>query len=286
MLPRLKRMWRTCFEDTEQGADLVFSRLLTPGQMLVWADNSGRPVGMVNWKLLRFTTPRTSFVGAYVFGVATLPEYRGRGISRGLMSELHTVLSDSGAALACLVPASPSLFEFYARQGFESFFSRKQISVEESLVPVPSGKGVLAPARLPRLEALRGEAFGDSALFGAWDSPWLDYTDRECRLQGGETLRFTCRGKTGYCVCRPEQGGTLLVREAAIDKEDLAALVCALHDRYNARRYELRFPKDFPAGELPCDILPFGMVKWYDEEKRRLVMGGMGGAPWFAFGLD
>jgi len=250
--------------------------------MLVKTDEDNQPTAMLCWKPLRFATPQGDLPGAYVFGVATLPRHRGNGFSTMLIGGLHSLLAQEGMALSCLVPASLPLFDFYARQGFGKLFCYKKIIVGPDSIPVEAG-GALSPARLPELEEMRNMAYRGSSLFGKWDVGYLAYADDECRFRGGEVLRFECRGKSGYAVCYPQPEGAILVKEAAFAPEDIGALLFALHSRYSASQYELRVAADYQIKEYPSEVLPFAMVKWYDEDKKNLVGGG---APWFAFGLD
>lgn len=283
MLPRLKRMWQACFDDTREGMEFVFSNLLTPSQMLVRTLEDGRPVSMISWKLLPFTTPRASFLGAYVFGVATLPEHRGKGISRTMMSGLHSILQQEGANLACLVPAQPSLFPFYEEQGYQTAFSYRLLSVDAGQLPPSDGNGVLSRWELGQAAELRNQFFSSCSLFGAWDKAYLRFLDKECGFYGGEVLRFSTAGRGGYLVCYPHGAGRILVKEAAVMEQDIPVLLTALHQRYAAKGYDLRLPVRKGEGEEP---LPFAMVKWYDKEKEGLAKGGLGGSSWFAFGLD
>jgi len=285
MLPRLRRMWQTCFDESKEYTEFVFSNLLHSSQMLVHTGEDGRPAAMLNWKLLRFTTPRATVTGAYIFGVATLPEYRRRGLSRTLMSKLHTILQERGVSLACLIPAEVSLFNLYRGQGFETVFFYRRLNVAANDIPKSSG-GVLSVAKLEEMEKTRNAFFAGSSLFGAWDKRHLRYTGLECRFYSGEALRFSGRGGTGYAVCYPKKDGGILVKELCAAHNDLPALLAALHTRFGAAAYDLRLPADFPPypGDSTVETLPLAMVKWYDNNKR--PAGEIGGAPWFAFGLD
>ena len=284
MLPRLRRIWQTCFGDNDKATELVFNHLLGPDQMLVKTDGNGRPIAMVNWKLLRFTTPRQTFAGAYLYGIGTLPEHRGKGVSTALMEETRRLLAGEGVKLACLVPASRELFDFYAARGFETRFHYKKLRLSRAEIPAPAAQGVLSAAALQDLEALRNAFFGPRALFGAWDADYLRYTGRECRFYGGEALLFSSGGRQGYAVCYPLKD-LLLVKEAAILPQDIGVLLAALDARYKAGRYELRLPADFETGGgWPTETLPFAMTTWYDKSNQPGT--GLGGAPWFAFGLD
>ena len=286
MLPQLKNIWRVCFGDTAQGTDFVFEHTLSLNRMLVSFDNAGQPVAMLNWKPLEFTTPGARIPGGYIYGIATLPEHRGRGLSSGLIRQADEVLRGQAAKLSCLIPADKPLFGFYAARGFETRFYYKLVRVESDHIPPAADGGVLTTARLEDFECERAAAFGGRTLFGAWGGEYLGYITRECRFYGGEVLLFSGRGKKGYAVCYRLKGGEVLVKETTLTGQYIPLLLALLDRRYRAGSYQLRLPADF---ELPrihggwgVEILPFGMVKWYDSE----VSGAAGGSPWFAHGLD
>jgi len=290
MLPRLKQIWQQCFGDDARGTDFVFANLLGPMQMLVEVDEGGQPVAMLNWKLLQFQTPEPTapqglrtLAGAYIFGIATLPEHRGKGISTALLGSAHELLAKEGAALACLIPAQGSLFDFYAARGFGTRFFYNRLRLDRTQIPQPRMPGVLSVASLSDFATLRAAAFAGRSLFGAWDEGYLRYVMRECRFYGGEVLRFSCAGSVGYAVCYPRPDGTLLVKEAALQPRSLSAFLAALDTRYHAKNYHIRLPTDFPT-DTKLEITPLGMIKWYDKDCEQAQ--AQGGAPWFAFGLD
>ena len=285
MLPHLKQMWQVCFEDDEQSVDFVFANLLGPMQMLVEVDKGGAPIAMLNWKLLSFTTPERKLTGAYIYGIGTLPEHRGKGISTALIGKAHEILEKEGAALACLVPAQASLFDFYAARGFDTRFYYKAARMERSQIPQPKVEGVLSAGAMEDFAQLRSAWFVTRSLFGAWDASYLRYVGRECSFYGGEVLRFSCAGSVGYAVCYPREDGTLVIKEAVVAPEHIGVLLSALNARYRMKRYEMRLPADFVTPrEWGIEILPFGMIKWYD--KASAPSDAQGAAPWFAFGLD
>lgn len=69
---------------------------------------------------------------AYIYGVATKAEHRGKGYSTALLEDTHRYLKEEGYAGAILVPASPSLFAFYERLGYEKCTYVTEISVTSS----------------------------------------------------------------------------------------------------------------------------------------------------------
>ena len=57
---------------------------------------------------------------AYIYAVATKPEYRGRGIASGLVSEALQMIEASGRFdMAALIPSSDESKRLYARLGFD-----------------------------------------------------------------------------------------------------------------------------------------------------------------------
>lgn len=56
---------------------------------------------------------------AYLYAVATHPDYRNRGLCRALMEDTHRVLKGRGYAGALLTPAKPELRRMYSGMGYE-----------------------------------------------------------------------------------------------------------------------------------------------------------------------
>lgn len=56
--------------------------------------------------------------GAYIYGVATAPEWRGRGIAGAMIAEAVEKMRRSRAGIAMLIAEEPSLRRWYASMGF------------------------------------------------------------------------------------------------------------------------------------------------------------------------
>ena len=284
MLPALIKIWVVAFGDPPAHIEFIFDNLLSPADILVKVDDRGSPAATLVTKEVRFISGGQSFAGAYVMGVATLPKHRGKGYASALVQEADVRLKAAGRELACLLPANMGLFDFYAARGYHTKFYYKLLEVTGEGIPTDGKGGVLSPALLEDLAALRAKAFAGSALFGEWDADFLRYHGKECRFFGGEVLRFSHGGGQGYLVCYPKNPSTILVKEAVLPGGEVEPLLTALHARYRAKNYQIRLPSDLSIPEKwGARTLPFGMVKWYDETLPQKIAGG---APWFALGLD
>ena len=55
----------------------------------------------------------------YIYGVATAPEFRRRGLAGKLMREAMRLIGEQGDEAAFLIPSEEWLHGFYAKYGFE-----------------------------------------------------------------------------------------------------------------------------------------------------------------------
>jgi predicted acetyltransferase len=79
----------------------------------------------------------------YLYGIATVPEYRGRGYAGKLIAE---ALQSPKYEIAALIPENPSLIGFYERFGFVRYGE-----------PFKSGRTVLAHSAIIRTEEVYNE---------------------------------------------------------------------------------------------------------------------------------
>mgnify|MGYP004669776361 CR=1 FL=1 len=126
----LKALWKEIFQDTDAYIDLFFRKKYLPeNTFLIKTD--GKIVSMLYFFPADFRFREASVSAAYVCGVATRPEYRGRGYSRKLLLGAVDAIRTRGYGAAFLIPASPSLFSFYQKNGgFQPYFYHKKLVIE------------------------------------------------------------------------------------------------------------------------------------------------------------
>ena len=128
-LESLKQLWMLAFGDPEEAVENFFRtayapkrcRFLEAGEIaaaaLYWMD--------------------TAFAGekyAYIYGVATHPEYRGQGLCRKLMAVTHADLKEQGYAGALLMPADSGLRRMYAAMGYREGLCLTEFSCKAGTV--------------------------------------------------------------------------------------------------------------------------------------------------------
>ncbi len=253
----LKQLWQTVFGDAEAYISLFFEHRFAPRNTMV-ALFEGAPVAMLYLLPITIRQNNIDYDARYIYAVGTHPDFRSQGLSGRLLAATHARLTAAGVALSLLVPAEPSLFDYYGARGYKTEFYRKTVACT---APPDGPAAVLTPAGLPDLLALRDRAFGQSGLYARWDAGALDYQQREAALLGGETLAFSAP-EPGYALCYPA-GEAVLVKEWT-GTALYPAVLNAIAARYGRDKITLLLPADFDA---ESEARPFAMTKWYLAER-------------------
>lgn len=113
--PALKTLWQTAFGDSDEYIGSFFDSFLRPGACVA-AEADGKVVSAMyiipGHRL--FHNRGKSLSAGYTYALATLPEYRGRGIG----AAVYKAASDKALAqadAACVLPAEAGLYPFYEK---------------------------------------------------------------------------------------------------------------------------------------------------------------------------
>ena len=127
----LKKLWLSCFEDSEEAAGLFFERNKDTYHAYV-AEADERLVSalyLIDCKL-------GGENAHYLCGAATLPEFRKRGIMSALIEYALNDAKGRGDRYSVLLPASEGLYRYYGALGYRTSctvsiarFIREQLSV-------------------------------------------------------------------------------------------------------------------------------------------------------------
>ena len=108
-------LWREVFPGDE--GKTYFSREFTTAEVLVYED-LGQIMSMLHWTMQTMRMWGEDIPCAYVMGIGTRPEHRGKGLAGDLIEQALFELHLRKIPLACLIPAKPVLAGFYAKYGF------------------------------------------------------------------------------------------------------------------------------------------------------------------------
>jgi len=121
--PQAFAIWRACFEDDEDYFRFFWEKGLPLCRGLIW-EETGQAVAMLFLLPGALGYRKTLLPAEYVYAVATLPAYRGRGYAGELTRYAADLAKGEGKSALCLRPADEGLFGYYAKLGFAKAFAR------------------------------------------------------------------------------------------------------------------------------------------------------------------
>lgn len=114
-IPDLRELWKEAFGDGETFLDSFFSTAFSPDRCRCVFEED-QPVAALYW----FNQQCRGKPMAYLYGVATRRDWRGRGLCRALIADTHRCLSAQGYAGVMLVPANRQLAAAYGTMGYKN----------------------------------------------------------------------------------------------------------------------------------------------------------------------
>lgn len=209
-----------------------------------------------------------SVKGGYVYALATAPDSRGKGYAALLLKYAAEICKNRGYDCIFTVPAQPSLFGFFAQNGFEPAFYHRRVTAR----PGAAEAEELSPEDYVRLreELLAGTTHvTHSAGLIGWQKAL-------CPTAGSGLFRLSVNGGNACAAveCRP---GHPVVKELLCTPEnreqalEAAAALCG-------GETEVRLPAAPGEGE------PFAAIRWlYGAAPSRWTNAPDG---WFGPGYD
>lgn len=119
--PKLKKLWQTSFDDTDEELKSFFEKTVLPYNVLATFDGEN-PVSALYMLESEIAFFGVRYPAYYIYAVCTHPDYRGEGLMTRLFDELKAVSKKRGISYLFLVPENETLFEMYAKQGFRNGF--------------------------------------------------------------------------------------------------------------------------------------------------------------------
>ena len=212
-LPQLRGLWQEAFGDTEDFLDSFFDVAYSP-QRCLCITLEGSVAAAAYW----FDCQWEGRKCAYIYAVATGKVYRGQGLCRGLMENIHRLLAQRGYAGCVLVPGNEGLFAMYSAMGYRKLPGIRRITCAAGNVPV-------------QLRSLTPEEFAQQRK---------KHLPAGSILQEGENLQFLKEFYEFYqgddfLLCAAKDGEHLVGAEL-LGRGDPAAILCALGCREGSFR--------------------------------------------------
>lgn len=222
---QLRQLWKVSFGDDDVFLDHFFSTGFSPDRCRCVV-SEGRLLAALYW----FDGEYEGNTYAYLYAVATDPDFRRRGIIRYLMEDTRQVLENRGYAGILLVPGDDGLRQMYRTMGYEDCSTVSTLISASQ--PVTS---LVHPIDRQEYAKLRRTYLPRNGLIQEGSS--LSFLETQCKFYTGP----------GFVMCAAPRSEELLqVPEFLGDVEEIPGVLCAL---------------GYPMGSfrVPGDSIPFAM---------------------------
>ena len=125
---QLKDLWIKTFGDSKEYVDSFFDNFYDEKHILTYVENEIviSALYMVPYDMIY---EGRKYKVMYLYALATLEKYRGKGIMGSLIEKAHVFLDKNGFAASFLIPASDSLYDYYKKYGYSYLIKRKEIEI-------------------------------------------------------------------------------------------------------------------------------------------------------------
>ena len=197
--PQLKALWQIAFGDSENYIDAFMESFLKPDTCLVAEQDSKVVSAMYILSSLEFHLKRKTVLSAgYTYALATLPEYRGRGIGSAVYKACSDLILKS-SDISCVLPAQSDLYPFYEESSGakpvsfvrESVFSRADLEKAEPFRAMRVTAIDYSRMRDALLSDKPHVSFPD-AFFTMMESSGMEFMMLESGLAAAETIDGIC----------------------------------------------------------------------------------------------
>lgn len=240
----IQEIWQRSFGDEEAYVDFYLQNRMTEETMLLYYLD-GKAVSMASFLPVEYRKGEENIPSRYVYAVATLPGYRGRGYATKLLEFAKTYYQEP----FILSPADETLCGYYEKLGFREAFKGKaepepDIRMMELPVSEEADSFDFSEQITPEEYADIREAHFLQEGFVRWPEDAVSYAMAENAYCGGKTL-LVCRAeelKNKAILMYRMDGECLLVEETTLSDEELRELMPRLLEETGAAEYRVASP--------------------------------------------
>ena len=254
-VPAQRQLWQLAFGDDGAYVDNFYTTYYRPERVIV-LEEEGAVRAMTAWFDTTFVVPgRGEHRAAYLYAVATHPDWRGRGLAGELLARADGFFRAWGIPAVTTVPAEPALHGFFGRNGFRECFTLFEGQLKPEELPEPDWANPLRPASPAQYGAVREQILAGSPHI-AYPEEALAYQAGACALSpGGGLYALKCPHGAAALCAEGMGNGRLLVKELLYPPED---------GQWALEQLALLLPDWCAVYRTPKGERPFGMLKWLD----------------------
>lgn len=118
---KLSRLWKNTFNGTEEYVSLIFNNLFDP-EYVVYEQEGDEVVAAIIGIPYEFGNADHRVKGLYLCGMATVPQFRSRGIMTRLLAKINQKARETGFCFSFLICADAGLRKFFRDRDYVNAF--------------------------------------------------------------------------------------------------------------------------------------------------------------------
>lgn len=232
---QIEKIWETCFGDDKEYIRFYLEQRMTEENMLVIYED-GQAVSMASFLPVRYLCDGVYVEARYVYAVGTLPEYRGKGLAKRILSFAQR---HYGQPLI-LAPAEESLMRYYETLGFQKAFSDSRERTEVGLTALEWKEEAETDYKIEPLTAreyvkIRDEKYQREG-YVQWDEEAVSYAMELCSYYGGKAVAIhQTSGKQDILMYEMDKD-VLVILETSLEEDMRQKVILNLLKETGAKR--------------------------------------------------
>ncbi len=254
---KVKRLWKLCFDDTEEYIDLYFDARYS-NDVNIAIQSGEEVIAALQMIPYPMTYEGKEINTAYISGACTHPDYRSRGVMHELLSQSFIRMLQNDIAVSTLIPAEPWLFDYYARHGFAPVFRYRKFCYTASETPLPKEGPVLKSTHEYKKEIYEylNRKLKERPNYIQHTEKDFRFVLSDLRLSRGKIYTLNAAGRiVALAIAYPTDNGSLYIGEIVSDSpETNSMLLQRLCERKHIPSIEVYMPPADGANNIPVGM--------------------------------
>ena len=257
------RLWQEAFGDSEKEIKFFLDNKFKPQNTLVF-EESNHIVSMLFLLDGKMCIKGIDYPAYYLYAACTAQSHRGRGIMSDLLKAAEKSAFERNIDFICLLPAEDSLYDYYARFGYQAVFSEKLLSIKRNETSMQS-EFSFNIATSAGLEMLRDYAYNDTDCF-KWDDTAISFAFDHCKMYGG----YSALARNGYALYSIIDS-KIHVKEYAFTHGELQFFTNYLFKKHDIEEIIITLPYNFETDIGKSTVQKSGMMLPIRKEVKHLA---------------
>lgn len=255
---KLYELWKLAFEENDLFTSLFFENAYQSENCIVAEENNilVSALHMLPSQIV-IGSNRTE-KAQYIYGAATLKEFRGQGIMKMLLEYADEYGRKHGEKYSILMPANDNLFEFYKKCGYTKFYKIKEIILKrDELNKFCATKySIRYNFTIDNIDKLRFNNIIDNCGSVLWNKNHLKYAVKLVQAENG----FVICTEDSYVFVTQEKS-TAIIKEIICNDCSFGVLLSEIMKNTTANTFIFRLKEDSPIFKNMGTIKYNGMIK-------------------------